>query len=89
MDRREFFMKGTLGASGLAVTGKPALVSAAQRGGSLLYGMDDYLVQVDAGLARIDDWSVKSAVPDFTGDSAEIDELGRKSLKSLFLTECL
>ena len=86
MDRRAFFMKGTLGASGLAVGGKPALVSAAQRGGSLLYGMDDYMVQVDAGLARIDEWSIKSAIPDFTGDSAEIDELGRKSLKSLFLT---
>lgn len=86
MDRRNFVAKGFVGASGLAAAGPPGFLSAAERGGSALYALDDYVARMDAGLARIGEWSIKSMIPAFEGDPAELDDLGRDALKSLYMT---
>ncbi|MHC4264003.1 MAG: hypothetical protein ACYSWX_15880, partial [Planctomycetota bacterium] len=86
MDRRKFLHRGTVGATGLAAAAKPALVAASQRGGSPLYAIDDYVAKMDAGLARIEEWSISTAIPDFQGDTTEIDDLGRKAFKSIYMT---
>jgi hypothetical protein len=75
-----------VGATGLAAAAKPALVAASQRGGSPLYAIDDYVAKMDAGLARIEEWSISTAIPDFQGDTTEIDDLGRKAFKSIYMT---
>lgn len=82
MDRRNFMRTGAVGASGFAVAGGAPLNEAAQRGGSLLYSMDDYLEQVDEGLARIDEWTIDESVD----ESTDADVLGRKIVKSLYMT---
>jgi len=48
--------------------------------------MDKYLVGVDTGMDAIARWSPSSEFPAFTGDRAAVDELGRKSLRTLYMT---
>lgn len=86
MDRRNFVRRGALGASGLAAVQGTPLAGTAERGGSLLYSMDDYLAQVDVGLSRIDDWTPSSILPHLPEDAAGSDDLGRKIIRSLYMT---
>lgn len=86
MDRRNFVRRGALGASGLAAVGGSPLGDSAERGGSLLYSMDDYLAQVDAGLGRIASWTPSIVRPELADDAAGSDDLGRKILQSLYMT---
>jgi hypothetical protein len=86
VDRRGFLANTSLGASGLAAAGTPALVSAAERGGSLLYSMDDYMARWDSGLERIGQWSFADLFPEARSLRSRDEDLARKSMQALFTT---
>lgn len=86
MDRRSFLRSGAVSASGIAVSAKPALAAATDRGGSPLYAMDDYLARMDEGLARVREWSILDGVPDFEGDAEAVNDLGRNAFTALYMT---
>ncbi len=48
--------------------------------------MDAYLSAVDAGMAKIADWSITSPYPDFHGDREATDQLARTAMQTLYLT---
>ncbi len=88
MDRRGFIGKGTASAIGIvgasACMPRPRL--AAQQQSTMPADMDEYLARVDAGAARMGQWSTASVVPEWTGDRDEADALARTTLQTLFIT---
>jgi hypothetical protein len=89
MDRWEFLKKSALGAAGLTTTGSlgctPGLPGS-RRSLAPHPDMTAYLDQFDVGIARLDEWSIASSFPDFQGDAALLDSLGRTSVKTLYST---
>ena len=79
MDRRDFIKRGALGA-GIVGAYRPTT------GVVQPVDMTAYLQRVDAGMARISQWSLVDSFPDFTGDPALLNSLGRKSMQTLYMT---
>jgi hypothetical protein len=84
LHRRDFIRAGTLGATGASLTSEPASTGATEP--LPVSDMDEYLSRIDAGMERIAQWSPSSEFPGHGGDSAAIDSLARKSLRTLFMT---
>jgi hypothetical protein len=91
MDRRSFIKVGVAGASGLVVAGASPLAAASAAsappiGPAAPPDMDAYLARVDAGLASIDAWSPSSVARGSRPDAEQLDTLGRKALKTMYMT---
>lgn len=87
MDRRDFIRTST--SSVLAVSGVGAcapIMRLPAKPVVMPHDMDDYVARVDAGMARIAQWSPTADLPNFVGDREAADEMGRASMQSLFLT---
>jgi hypothetical protein len=87
MDRRDFIITTT--SSVLAVSGVGAsapIMRLPAKPVVMPQDMDDYIARVDAGMARIGQWSPTADLPNFVGDRKAADEIGRASMQSLFLT---
>ena len=89
MDRR-CFLKGTAAGTSALVAGASGCVPSTGLLESHLPpvapDMDEYLAQVDYGLARIDQWSAARSFPSFNGDVDAADLFVRKGFKTLYLT---
>src|SRR5262245_57118398 len=91
MERREFLRMGVAGASGMLLAGaafRSALADplAGEPGCDPLPYMEEYLQRVDRGLAQIDSWAPSAAFPAYAGDRQAVDDLARKSLRTLYVT---
>jgi len=91
MERREFMNVGAAGASAFMILGGAAWATAPTSPGdgartTAVPDMDQYLARMDSGLDSIASWSPSSACPEFAGDRQGADELGRKALKTLYVT---
>src|SRR5512142_1915493 len=91
MDRRNFLKAGAatgLTAAAAAPAAQATPLAALPKPGRVP-DMDEYVAKVDAGLARIDAWSITADKPGFAGDRAATDALARTALQSLFVTGML
>ena len=91
MERRGFMNVSAVGASGFMVFGGEVWATAQASPGAgaqttAVPDMDQYLARMDSGLDSIASWSPSSTCPDFAGDRQGVDELGRKALKTLYVT---
>ncbi|HSQ60237.1 MAG TPA: hypothetical protein VLT84_07365 [Acidobacteriota bacterium] len=91
MDRREFLRLSALGASSYVVLGSASCASLPKIRPSRSPSqnpadMDAYLARVDSGMDAIAAWSPTEAFPGYDGDRAAADALGRKSLRTMYMT---
>jgi len=91
MDRRDFLR---VGASGLLISGVSSCASLPKlRLGpspdTPMPDMDAYLKQVDSGMETIAAWSPSRNAQWYGDDGAALDELARKSLRTLYMTGML
>lgn len=91
MDRRDFLTVGVGGASGfLAFAGDTEASMLKLPEGRPrpipLPDMDAYVAGIDAGMESISRWSPCSTCPSYSGDPEAIDNLARKSLRTLYMT---
>lgn len=87
MDRREFIIRTT--SSVLVASGAEAcapIMRLPTKPVVMPRDMDEYIARVDAGMARIAQWSPTADLPGFVGDRDATDAIGRASMQSLFLT---
>lgn len=88
MDRRRFLgVNAASAASLLAGTSTaPMLRLPDRRPDEMPADMDAYLERIDDGMAHLGRWSSAHHFPDWQGDRASVDALGRAALQSIFLT---
>lgn len=86
MDRRRFIRQGTLGASALAAGSAGCAPTLGRGPGSqdIAPGLAANLERFDLALSRIDQWPLGSQFADLGGDTAVLDDLGKKSIKTLY-----
>lgn len=91
MERREFLRLGAVGASGFVLLGTASCARLPKLRPSLTPAqdpadMDAYLARVDRGMERIAAWSPTAAFPGYGGDRSSADALGRRSLRTMYMT---
>lgn len=91
MERRRFLNASAAGASVVMILGGSAWATVPESRGDgaqtpFVPDMDPYLARMDSGLDSIANWSPSGAFPEFAGDRQGVDELGRKALKTLYVT---
>lgn len=93
MDRRNFLTMSAT--SAVTLTALPGTVLGAEGPPPgeveppVAVDMEAYVARVDAGMARIAQWSPTADLPDFEGDREQADQVVRASLQSLFITGML
>ena len=88
MDRRSFIHRGTVGATGLAAgtTGCATGLPGPSTAGDPPDPVAQFVRQFDVGTRRLDAWSISQDLPDSPADVATLDDLGRTSVKALYVT---
>ena len=91
MDRRDFLTVGVVEVAGLVSVSGSAGASILKfpegRPRPIpLPDMEAYIARVDGGMESISRWSPSSGVPSYSGDRDAIDNLARKSLRTLYMT---
>lgn len=92
MDRRDFLRVGVGGATGLLTlagrdVGASILKLPEGRPRPIpLPDMDTYIARVDTGMESISRWSPCGTVPSYCGNRDAVDNLARKSLRTLYMT---
>lgn len=88
MDRRRFLGVNAASAASLlaASAAAPTMRLTERRPDEMPADMDEYLARIDAGMTRLAGWSSAEQFPEWRGDRAHVDALGRAALQSIFLT---
>lgn len=88
MDRRRFL--GVNAASAASILAGSASASALRlperRPDEMPADMDAYLARIDAGMARLGEWSSAEQFPNWSGDRAAVDAMGRAALQAMYFT---
>lgn len=88
MDRRRFL--GVNAASAASLLAGSAAASSMRlperRPDEMPADMDAYLARIDAGMARLGQWSSAERFPHWTGDRAAVDAAGRAAFQAMFFT---
>ncbi len=84
MDRRKFLVgaSGVLFSDVSSCTQLPKLKPTPTHTGQLP-DMDEYIARVDGGMESIPQWSPTDQFPAYAGNREVVDQLGRKSLRTL------